>query len=330
MSETNDPGGDADDPFFSVVVPLFNEEGNLSELYERLTAVMEGLARPYEVIFVDDGSRDSTPEKVRELHDSDPRIRLIRFSRNFGHHIAITAGLDEARGERIIMMDGDLQDRPEAIPDLFAKLEEGFDVVYGIRAQKKHSLFKRVTSWMFVTLMRQVTTENAEITTNIFRIMTRQVADAVRECREQARFVVGLFSWVGFRQTAIEVIHGARHAGETKYSLAKMFRLAFNGITSFSRLPLQVASLLGMAVSVGAFGLGCYYIVMKLQYDTQVTGWTSTLVVILFLSGVQLLCLGVLGSYIGRIYGEAQNRPLYVVAERLGKGPPDPHIGRRR
>jgi len=313
-------------PHFSIVIPVFNEEENLEELHTRLTEVLEEIGETYELVFVDDGSRDRTAAMLRAMHEEDPRVTLLRFSRNFGHHIAITAGLDAARGEYIVMMDGDLQDRPEAIPDLYAKIQEGFDLVYGVRAQKKHSLFKRVTSWMFVRLMRTVATEDNEITTSIFRIMNREVAEAVRECRERARFVVGLFSWVGFRQTSIVVQHGARHAGETKYSLSTMFRLAFDGIASFSRMPLQIASWVGFAVSLFAFGWGGWLVAKKgiamfpgmEHLDQAVTGWTSTMVVLLFLGGVQLLCLGVLGSYVGRIYGETQGRPLYIVAERLG------------
>jgi glycosyltransferase involved in cell wall biosynthesis len=305
-------------PHFSIVVPVYNEEENLPELHRRLTAAMEQIGKSYEFVFVDDGSRDGSSAWLRKKHAEDSHVRLVRFSRNFGHHIAVTAGMDEARGDCVVLMDADLQDRPEAIPDLYAKLEEGWDVVYGVRAQKKHSLFKRVTSWMFNKLMAWIATEGTQITTSIFRIMRREVVDAVKECREQARFVVGLLSWVGFRQTSIEVVHGARHAGETKYSLVKMFKLAFNGITSFSRLPLQIASFVGFLVSMGAFGWGTWLLVSQAIWSTAVEGWTSTMIVLLFLGGVQLLCIGALGSYVGRIYGETQRRPLYIVAERKG------------
>jgi dolichol-phosphate mannosyltransferase len=305
-------------PYFSIVVPVFNEEENLPELHRRLTDVLTELGKPYEIVFVDDGSRDGTPKLLRKLHKDDDRVRMIRFSRNFGHHIAITAGMDEAKGDCVVLMDADLQDRPEAIPALYEKLEEGWDVVYGVRAQKKHSLFKRVTSWMFNKLMAWIATEGTQITTSIFRIMRREVVDAVKECREQARFVVGLLSWVGFKQTSIEVVHGERYAGETKYSLFKMFKLAFNGITSFSRLPLQIASAVGFVVSLGAFAWGGWILIKQLVWETAVPGWTSTMIVLLFLGGVQLLCIGALGSYVGRIYGETQRRPLYIVAERKG------------
>lgn len=312
------PSNTADTPLFSVVIPIFNEEDNLEELHRRLTDVLVKYEGGYEIILVDDGSRDTSADLIRQLSSRDRRVRGIRFSRNFGQHIAITAGLDESSGECVLIMDGDLQDQPEAIPALYGKLREGFDVVYGVRVAKQHSVFKRVTSWMFLKVMRAITTEEAEITTGIYRIMTREVADAVCQCREQARFVVGLFNWVGFRQTSMEVPHGGRFAGETKYSLLKMIKLAMNGITAFSKVPLQIASLIGTAVSIWAFAWGGWLILRKVIWNTAVPGWTSTMVVLLLLSGVQLLSLGVIGSYIGRIYGEAQRRPLYIVAERFG------------
>lgn len=308
-------------PDVSVVLPVYDEEGNLEELHRRLTDALCRMGVTYELVFVDDGSQDRSFELLSELAKTDPRVRALSFSRNFGHHIAITAGIDAARGEAVVLMDADLQDRPEEIPKLYAKLLEGYDVVYAIRMAKKHSLFKRVASLAFNRVMNRIV-EGHEIDTAIFRIARRRVIDAVKECREQARMVLGLFSWVGFRQTGVEVTHGERHAGETKYSLVKMIRLALHTVTGFSRIPLQVASYLGLIAAVSSFAVGGYFIWLKLAYDAAVEGWTSTIVAALFLGGVQLLCLGILGEYVGRIYGESQRRPLYVVAEELGGADP--------
>jgi dolichol-phosphate mannosyltransferase len=304
-------------PQISVVIPVFNEEGNVPELHRRLVAVLESMEKSFELIFVDDGSRDASFTRLSEIYERDKRVRALRFSRNFGHHVAITAGLDAARGQAVVMMDADLEDQPEAIPVLFEKMEQGYDVVYGIRKDRKHSWFKRVTSRLFVALMNSIVAEGHSINTNIFRIARRPVVDAVNECREQYRFILGLFSWAGFRQTGVEVPHGSRFSGETKYSLFKMLRLALVTITAFSRLPLRAASVLGLIVSVFAFGLGSFLVLKKFLWDTMIEGWTSAMVSSLFIGGVQLVCLGILGEYVGRIYGESQKRPLYVVSTRL-------------
>lgn len=304
-------------PYFSIVVPVFNEEGNVDELYRRLVTTLEGLQRTFEIVFVDDGSRDGSYAAIERLFLADSRVRAVRFSRNFGHHLAITAGLDAARGEAVVLMDSDLEDRPEVIPELFAKLEEGYDVVYGVRKGRTHSLFKRLTSKLFVALMNRIADGEQQLNTSILRIARRPVIDAVAACREQYRFILGLFSWVGFRQIGIDVEHGHRFAGTTKYSLYKMVRLALTTITASSTLPLKAASFLGILVSSLAFAYAAVLLLKKVLWDTMVEGWTSTMVACLFLGGVQLICLGVLGEYIGRIYGEIQKRPLYVVASRL-------------
>jgi dolichol-phosphate mannosyltransferase len=311
------PAAPATLPFFSVVLPVHNEEGNLDELHRRLTSTLAGMGRPYELVFVDDGSRDRSVEILRAR--SDAHTRVLVFSRNFGHHLALTAGIDAARGEVVVLMDSDLQDRPEEIPNLFAKLEEGWDVVYAVRKTKKHSLFKRLTSMAFTSLMNRLT-EGLTIDTAIFRMARRPVVDAVRRCREQSRFLLGLFSWVGFRQTGVEVTHDARFAGETKYSLRRMVKLALNSLTAFSHVPLRLATYLGFMASTSSFLYAVYLVLKKILFDTAVIGWTSLMVVALFLGGVQLLCIGILGEYVGRIYGESQSRPLYVVREELGDG----------
>jgi glycosyltransferase involved in cell wall biosynthesis len=304
-------------PFFSVVLPVFNEEGVLDPLYERLTKALEKIGRDYELLFIDDGSRDGSFAKLKKLSESDPRVRVIRFSRNFGHHMAITAGMDAARGECVVLMDSDLQDQPEEIPKLLEKFDEGFDVVYGVRIGKKHSILKRLTSWAFVKVMNAIVREGS-INTHIFRLVRRNVVDVVNECREHSRFVVGLVSWAGFDQIGVPVQHGDRWAGETKYSLWKMIRLALNSMTGFSQLPLQLASWAGFVAAVGGLGFAGWIVARKYLYNTAVEGWTSTMVIISMLGGIQLLCLGILGEYIGRLYTGVQNRPLYVVAKRLG------------
>lgn len=304
-------------PYFSIVVPVYNEEGNLEELHRRLVSTLEGMGRTFELIFVDDGSRDGSYHKLEQLFARDARVRALRFSRNFGHHLAITAGLDAARGQAIVLMDSDLEDRPEVIPELHAKLEEGFDVVYGIRQGRTHSFFKRFTSKVFVSLLNRIADGEQQLNTSIFRVARRPVVDAVVACREQHRFILGLFSWVGFRQTGVDVAHGQRFAGSTKYSLYKMLKLALTTITASSTLPLKAASILGAVVSVSSFLYAGSLLLKKLLWDTMVEGWTSTVVTLLFLGGVQLICLGILGEYIGRIFGEIQRRPLYVVASRL-------------
>ncbi len=303
-------------PRISVVAPVFNEDGNVDELHRRLTRVLAELGEPYEIVLVDDGSTDGSFERLDRIHARDAHVRVIRLSRNFGHHIAITAGLDAARGELVVMMDADLQDLPEEIPRLYARLQEGFDVVYGIRTEKKHSRAKRLASWGFFGLMRRALAQ-FEMSAGIFRIARRPVVDAVRECRETHRFVIGLMSWAGFRQTGLEVRHGERHSGETKYPLSKQLRLALTTVVSFTALPLQLTTYLGLAVAASSFAYGIVIVLRKVVWDLGELGWPSMMLAILFLGGVQLVALGVLGEYVRRTLTESQARPLYVVAETL-------------
>ena len=312
------------DTFFSIVLPVFNEEGVLDELYRRLTAALEGIGRSYEILFVDDGSKDGSFAKLTALRAKDERVRAIRFSRNFGHHMAITAGMDASRGECVVLMDSDLQDQPEEIPKLLAKFDEGFDVVYGVRTGKKHSIFKRASSWAFVKTINMLVAEGS-INTHIFRLVRRNVVDVVNSCREHSRFIVGLVSWAGFDQVGVPVAHGERFSGETKYSLWKMIKLALNSMTSFSNIPLQLASYTGFFAAFVAVSFGGWFVARKVLYNTAVEGWTSTMVAIFFLGGVQLLCIGILGEYVGRVFTVVQNRPLYVVAKRLGFEARDAH-----
>jgi polyisoprenyl-phosphate glycosyltransferase len=305
-------------PRLSVVIPVFEEEETISELHRRLSAVLRRLAVPYEIIFVDDGSRDRSFAILEELHHNDPRITVLRLSRNFGHHLALTAGLDASTGETVVMMDGDLQDPPEEIPPLLCKLDEGYDVVYGVRSQSQHSLFKRVTSRLFFAFMGWLV-RDFQLNTGIFRVARRPVIDTVTACRETNRLVLGLVSWAGFRQTGISVQHHPRQAGVTKYTLAKQLRLAFNTITSFTMIPLRFSTYLGLSVAVIAFIYGGVVLARKLIWGLGEVGWPSLIFVTLFLGAVQLLSLGIFGEYLGRILIECQRRPLYVVARCLAR-----------
>jgi len=305
-------------PFFSIVIPVFDEELVVDELYRRLTATLEAIGRSYEIIFVDDGSRDTTFSKLVAMQQKDVRLRILKFSRNFGHHIAITAGMDAAGGECVCLMDCDLQDQPEELPKLLAKYDEGYDVVFGVREGKQHNVGKRLGSALFTSVMNSVVAEGGSINTHIFRLMRRNVVDVVSACREHSRFIVGLVSWAGFAQIGVPVKHGKRFAGTTKYPFFKMVKLALSSLTSFSQLPLQLASYSGFLAALLSIAGGAWIIWRKVVYDTAVEGWTSTMVAIFFLGGVQLVCLGILGEYIGRILADGQDRPLYVVAQSVG------------
>ncbi|MEN3184080.1 MAG: glycosyltransferase family 2 protein [Atribacterota bacterium] len=299
---------------FSVVVPVFNEEEVLPETYHRLTGVMEGLGAPYEIVFVDDGSKDQSPRILDELAQRDPRVRVIHFSRNFGHQAAITAGMDYARGEAVIVIDADLQDPPEVIPEMVAKWQEGYEVVYGKRMKREgETLFKRFTASFFYRLLRFMTDIDIPLDTGDFRLVDRKVVEVMKLLREKNRFIRGLVAWVGFRQIALPYVRHRRFAGTTKYPLRKMLKLAWDGITAFSNKPLKVAAYLGLALSLFSFLYLVVIVVTKLLGKSTVPGWASLAVINLFFSGVILIMLGVMGEYLGRIYDEAKNRPLYVV-----------------
>ncbi len=304
---------------FSVVIPVFNEEEVLPETYRRLTGVMEELSEPYELIFVNDGSRDRSPEILDDLARKDPRVRVIHFSRNFGHQAAITAGMDYARGEAVIVIDADLQDPPEVIPEMVAKWREGYEVVYGKRAKREgETFFKRFTASFFYRFLRAMTDIDIPLDTGDFRLMDRKVVEVMRLLREKNRFIRGLVAWVGFRQAALEYVRHRRFAGTTKYPLRKMLKLAWDGITAFSNKPLKIAAYLGFALSFLSFVYLLVIVVTKLLGKSTVPGWASLAVINLFFSGIILIILGIMGEYIGRIYDEAKNRPLYIVDRTRG------------
>ena len=321
----------------SIVVPVYNEEEVVLESYKRLKGVMESLNEPYEMIFVNDGSRDATPVIVRRICEADPTVHFIDFARNFGHQTAITAGMEYASGDAVVVIDADLQDPPEVIPEMIAKWREGFDVVYGKRAERKgETFFKRFTSAAFYRVLRTLTDVDIPVDTGDFRLIDRKVCDALKLIKERNRYVRGLISWLGFKQVGVEYIRDKRFAGETKYPLKKMLRFAFDAITSFSFKPLKLSSYVGGTVSLGGFAYLMVVLYQKLFTNATVTGWASMMAVSLFFNGVVLMMLGIIGEYIGRIYDEAKGRPLYVVRETLnfasaetGQEKPKPVIKKR-
>lgn len=307
----------------SIVIPLYNEAGNVDELLRRITVVVKNLPEPpldYEIICVDDGSRDATREKLFAAARIDPRLRIIALSRNFGHQIAATAGLDASHGDAVVLMDGDLQDPPELIADFLERYRAGYDVVYATRRRRSgESFFKVLTAKVFYRVVRRLTNVSIPIDTGDFRLMSRRVIDALRQTRERHRFIRGLVSWVGFNQTGVEYDRDARFAGETKYPFSKMLKFAIDGITAFSEIPLRFASYFGFTVSTFAFLYAVLILILKFLHYNE-PGYTSTILTVLFLGGVQLIGIGILGEYIGRIYDEIKARPLYLIAETTGSG----------
>lgn len=309
-------------PTFSIVAPVYNEEDILPELYRRVTAVMEEAGEPYELILVNDGSRDRSLEIMRELHEQDPHVKVINFSRNFGHQVAITAGTDHARGDAVVIIDADLQDPPEVILDLIRRWQEGYEVVYAVRAEREgETWFKEITASVFYRLISGITNVDIPLDTGDFRLMDRRVVDALKGMREQHRFMRGMSSWVGFKQTGVEYVRRQRYAGETKYPFRKMLKFAIDGITGFSYLPLQLATYFGFFIAALSLVGIVVTIILRLLVDgdtTPLSGQATTLVSVLFLGGVQLIFLGIIGEYLGRIYDEVKGRPLYIVADALG------------
>ncbi|WEK53484.1 MAG: glycosyltransferase family 2 protein [Candidatus Cohnella colombiensis] len=304
--------------FLSVVVPMYNEEEVIEVTYERLKVVLDSLGETYEIVFVNDGSRDKTAEIVRRLCGQDRHVKLIDFSRNFGHQIAVTAGMDHSSGRTVVLIDADLQDPPEIIFDMVARWREGYDVVYGKRIERKgESWFKRMTAATFYRMLRSMTSVNIPVDTGDFRLMDRKVCDSLTQMRERSRFIRGMVSWAGFKQTSVEYVREERFAGETKYPLRKMIRLSLDAITSFSTKPLKIAGILGFIFS--AVGFVYLFIVLYKHFFTDSTtpGWTSLIAISLVFHGITLSLLGVLGEYIGRIYEETKGRPLYLVSERV-------------
>ncbi|MBW5447931.1 glycosyltransferase [Cohnella sp. CFH 77786] len=304
--------------FLSVVVPMYNEEEVIETTYRRLTTVLEKMNENYELVFVNDGSRDRTADIVRGICEADKRVKMVDFSRNFGHQIAVTAGMDFATGRTVVLIDADLQDPPEVIPEMVNRWREGYDVVYGRRiARRGETWFKKVTAAAFYRLLRAMTSVSIPVDTGDFRLMDRKVSETLSSMRERSRFIRGMVSWAGFRQTSVDYVREERFAGETKYPLRKMLRLSADAITSFSTKPLKLAGILGFLLSAAGFVYLLVVLYLRLFTNATQPGWTSLIVISLLFHGITLSLLGVLGEYIGRIYEEAKGRPLYVVAEAV-------------
>ena len=319
----------------TVVVPCFNEEDVIAETHARLSAALAAIpAIEYEILYVDDGSADRTAELLRGLRAGDRRVRVVQLSRNFGHQIAVTAGIEHATGDAVVLIDADLQDPPEVIGEMVDRWREGYEVAYGVRTDREgESAFKRWTASVFYRLMSKVTDTDIPVDTGDFRLMDRKVVDALLAMPERDRFVRGMVSWTGFRQVGVPYRRAARFAGESKYPIGKMLRLAIDGIASFSAAPLTIATYLGFFASAVALLGMAYALVLRVFTSNWVTGWTGMMLAILFLGGIQMISLGIIGEYVGRIYGESKRRPLYLVQERLGFEAPvalgTPAIARR-
>jgi glycosyltransferase involved in cell wall biosynthesis len=309
---------------YSIVIPLYNEESGLAVLVERLQEIMAQFDGPAEVVMVDDGSRDGTYQLALAASAKDHRFKVIQFSRNFGHQVAITAGMDAAAGDAVIIMDADLQDPPYVVLQMIEKWKEGYEVVYGLRETREgERLFKTATASMFYGLLNRIGDIDTPVDVGDFRLVDRKALNAFLQMRENNRYVRGMFSWVGFRQTGVPYTREERHAGTTHYTLSKMVKLASNGILGFSTAPLRLALSAGVFLAIASVIYGIVAIALKLAGESLVPGYASLLFVITFLSGIQLAVLGMVGLYVGRIYDEARGRPLYVVRERHGFGDAD-------
>lgn len=320
---------------YSIVIPLFNEEESLPVLVGRLREVMGELDGPAEVVMVDDGSRDATYQLMTEANREDPRFKLIQLSRNFGHQLAITAGMDAAAGQAVIVMDADLQDPPRVILEMAAKWQEGYEVVYAVRERREgERLFKTASASIFYSLLHRMADVEHTVDVGDFRLVDRTALDAFLQMRETNRYVRGMFSWIGFRQVAVPYTRESRHAGTTKYTLRKMLRFASDAVIGFSTAPLRLALGVGLFLAFAAVCYGLVAIGLKLAGSSLVPGYASLLVTITFLSGIQLIVMGMVGQYVARIYDEARARPLYLVREMRGFSEEDermtwPAIGER-
>ena len=304
---------------YSIIVPLFNEEKVIRESYGRIKKVLDSTGEAYEIIFVNDGSGDKTGESAGEICRDDNHIKVLTFSRNFGHQPAITAGMDYSRGRAVIVIDADLQDPPEVILRMIDKWKEGYDVVYGRRAKRKgETFFKKITAKIFYRFLKNMTDITIPVDTGDFRLIDRKVCDALKLLPERNRYVRGLISWLGFRQTDVEFVREERFAGETKYTLKKMLKLASDAITSFSYKPLKAVTVMGMVLSAAGLVWLIAILCKKLFTAEAIPGWTVSISGSLFLNGLILVTLGIIGEYISRIYDEAKGRPLYIISQKEG------------
>jgi len=303
--------------YLSVVIPIHNEEKNVPELYARLSVVLKALNNPYEIICVNDGSSDSSLNLLNKIADGDKKLKIVDLSRNFGHQTAISAGISFASGQATVVMDGDLQDPPSVIPAFIKKWEEGFFVVYGIRRKRKEPLLKRMCYFVFYRIQKKMAKIKIPLDSGDFCLMDKKITDILKKMPERNRFVRGIRSWVGFSQIGIEYERDSRFSGKPKYTLRKLLRLAFDGIYSFSDVPLKMSLIVGTFVSGLCFIFIIYIVYQRLAHGTSVYGIATTLVSILFLGGIQLIAIGIIGEYIGRIYDEVKQRPVFIVKELI-------------
>jgi len=307
-------------PTYTIIAPIYNEVENIPLLYSRVSEVMEKTGEPWEFVMVDDGSSDGSTEKILKFQSKDEKVRAVIFARNFGHQIAVTAGLDTSKGEAVIIIDADLQDPPEVILDLIQKWKEGYEVVYAVRSKREgESWFKLFTASAFYRVIQRITDVNIPTDTGDFRLLDRKVVQVMNGMREKHRFLRGMSVWVGFKQTGVEYEREERFAGETKYPLKKMIRFASDAITGFSYFPLQLAMYLGFIAAGFSIVSIPVVIFLRVTGSQAFFGQATTLIAVLFLGGVQLISLGLLGEYVGRLYDEAKDRPLYIVRENPEK-----------
>jgi polyisoprenyl-phosphate glycosyltransferase len=305
------------DPIFTIVAPNYNEAATANEFYRRLSLVMESIGEPWELVWVDDGSTDGSTDIIRDLAKIDSHVRPVIFARNFGHQLAVTAGLDYSRGQAVIIMDSDLQDPPDVLPELIAKWREGYEVIYAVRTEREgESWFKLFTASLFYRFIYRITDVNIPMDTGDFRLLDRKVVKVINQMRERHRFLRGMSVWVGFRQAGVPYKRAARYAGETKYPLKKMLKFASDAITGFSYFPLQLATYVGfISAGMSIIAIPIVIAIRLFGIHQPLFGQATTLIAVLFLGGVQLISLGILGEYIGRLYDEAKGRPLYIVRE---------------
>lgn len=303
-------------PEISVIIPIYNEEKNIFNLYDRLTGVMQTLSKAYEFIFVNDGSRDNSLALIKTLSQRDPKVKFIDFSRNFGHQIAVSAGLDYTSGKAVVIIDADLQDPPELIIDLYQKMQAGYEVVYARRRKREgESYMKLLTAKWFYRILSNITSVEIPVDTGDFRIMSDKIVQVLRNMPERNKFLRGQISWAGFRQTFVEYDRSERAEGVTGYTYRKMIRFALDGITSFSDFPLKVATMAGFTVSGIAFLVMLYALYVHYVSENTVPGWTSIILAVLFLGGIQLISIGIIGEYISRVSNNVRNRPLYIIGD---------------
>jgi len=300
----------------SIVVPVYNEEKSIRLMYDRLLAPISNISCNFEIIYVNDGSRDNSFLELVKLSKEDDRVKYINFSRNFGHQIAVTAGLDKSRGDVVVIIDGDLQDPPEVIPEMYAKHKEGFDVVYGQRLIRKgESFFKKTTSKFFYRILKKITNVNIPVDTGDFRLIDRKIVNDLKKMPEQNKFLRGQIAWLGYRQTSVFFERDERKFGETGYPFSKMLKFALDGITGFSDFPLQFVTKTGIFISFISFMIILYAIFSHFVLEKTITGWTSLIISSMFIGGIQLISIGIIGEYISRINKNVQNRPLYIIDE---------------